>query len=107
MRQLDVRLSHDAEADLKSIYLSLLEYTGSGALAIGFIRRIRTKCIGIGGAPRAGRVRHDLMEGLRFVSFERKAMIAYRIERDTVVVLNIFWAGRDYEAFYLDDDKQG
>lgn len=107
MRRLDVHLSNDAEHDLRSIYFSLLDYTGSGEIAIGFIRRIRAKCRDIGDAPGASRTRNDLLEGLRVASFERKAMIAYRVEAYTVVILNIFWAGRDYEAFYSSDDEEG
>ncbi len=30
--------------------------------------------------------------------FERRAVILYRVNGDTVEVLNIFYRGRDYEA---------
>lgn len=43
--------------------------------------------------------RPDLLEGLRTVSFERSAVIAYRVERGA---MRVFYGGRDVEAFYAD-----
>ena len=40
------------------------------------------------------------MAGLRTVPFERSAVIAYRVENDTVEITNIFYGGQDYEALY-------
>ncbi len=47
------------------------------------------------------------MPGLGMVPFDKRAMIAYTVEDDVVRISNVFWAGQDYEAFYLDDDEQG
>ena len=50
--------------------------------------------------PRGGRPRDDLEPGLRTVPFERSAVIAYRVESDSVLILNVFYGRRDYEALY-------
>ncbi len=43
-------------------------------------------------------MRDDLDEGLRITGFERRAVIAWKVEGDTVRITNIFYGGRDYEA---------
>ncbi|MDB5525973.1 MAG: hypothetical protein JWM58_3736 [Rhizobium sp.] len=35
------------------------------------------------------------------VPFEHSAVIAYKVEHDRVRITNIFYGGRDYDAFYL------
>lgn len=42
------------------------------------------------------------MKGLRTVPFERSALIAYIIRNDRVVITNVFYGGRDYEALLRD-----
>ena len=107
MRRLDVVLSRDALEDLQDIYVWIAA-NGTGPItAERYTRRIEDRCAEIGAAPGVGREREDLLPGLRLLVFERRVTIAYRIWNDTVEVLNIFGAGRDYEAFYLEDDEGG
>ena len=69
-------------------------------VAEGFVRRIKASCERIGDAPRGGRPRNDLETGLRTAPFEKRAVIAYKVEKDCVRITNIFYGGRDYEALY-------
>jgi toxin ParE1/3/4 len=46
----------------------------------------------------SGRARDDLEPGLRILPYRRQVTIVYRVERDRVLILNIFKAGQDYEA---------
>lgn len=39
--------------------------------------------------------------------FENRVLIGYVVREHYVEILNIFSHGRDYEAFYLDDDERG
>ena len=61
--------------------------------------------------PRGGVSRDDLEQELRTVPFEHSAIIAYKVEPNLVRITNIFYGGRDYEAFYLgapeDDVESG
>jgi toxin ParE1/3/4 len=68
--------------------------------AIGFVRRIKSRCERIGIVPMGGVARDDLQPGLRIVPFEHSAVIAYVIEDDQVCITNVFYGGRDYEALY-------
>lgn len=60
-----------------------------------------TRARHIGDAPFGGRARDDPEPGLRTVPFERSAVIACHVGK-TVVVMNVFYGGRDYEALYRD-----
>ncbi|WP_409565470.1 type II toxin-antitoxin system RelE/ParE family toxin [Methylobacterium sp. J-001] len=89
-----------ARADLANIFRTVLHLSQDAPTARRFTQRIKDRCDRIGDAPHAGRPRDDLSEGLRTVPFERSAIIAYRVERGSVRILNIFYGGRDFEAFY-------
>lgn len=66
-----------------------------------FTDRIWAACEKIGNAPLGGRPRDDLLPGLRTVPFEKKAIIAYRVDGETVEIVNVFYGGSDYEAILL------
>jgi toxin ParE1/3/4 len=100
----DVKLAESAIADLVEIYEYVARISGSRVTAIRFIRRIRSRCKRIGYVPFGGRTRDDLEPGLRTVPFEHSAVIAYKVEGDHVLVLNVFYGGRDYEALYREPD---
>jgi toxin ParE1/3/4 len=85
---------------MEDIYRLIYRATLSPAVADGFIKRIRERCRRIGDVPLGGRLRDDLQQGLRAVPFERRAVIAYKVESDCVRITNIFYGGRDYAALY-------
>ena len=100
MRRLEVRFRPEALDDLEDIYRLVYRASLSPAVAEGFVKRIRERCRRISGVPLGGRQRDDLEPGLRAVPFERRAVIAYKVETDCVRITNIFYGGRDYEALY-------
>ena len=107
MRRLEVRFRPQAFEDLEDIFRRVLRGSRSHVTARRFVMRIRNRCLRIGNVPRGGRPRDDLEVGLRTVPFERSAVIAYRIENQQVQITNIFYGGRDYEALFLDEGKDG
>lgn len=102
IQRLAVVLSENAISDLQAIGSYILEASGSENVANGFVDRIRERCQRIGNAPRGGRSRDDISLGLRTVPFEHSAVIAYVIGSDAVLIVNIFYGGRDYEALMRD-----
>jgi toxin ParE1/3/4 len=109
MRVLEVRYRPEALDDLADIFAFVLKLSQNVATAKGYVQRIKARCESIGNAPEGGRPRDDLETGLRTVPFEKRAVIAYKVERDCVRISNIFYGGRDYEALYrdVDDTEQG
>ncbi len=100
MRRLRVELQPEALADLADIFRTVLRVSQNLSTAKSFVRRIMDRCERIGDAPRGGRPRDDLEPGLRTVPFERSAVITYRVEKDRVLITNVFYGGRDFEALY-------
>lgn len=100
MRQLEVRYRKSAANDLADIYFYLRDRGAGAQIAEAYIARIRAACRRIRDAPEGGRPRDDLVSGLRTWSFERRAVIADRIEGRFVRIVNVFYGGRDLEALY-------
>lgn len=106
MRQLEVVYRPDAVADLQDTFRYVLRRSQSRAVAEQYLARVRQRCRGLGAAPHSGTPRDDLVPGLRTVAFERRVVIAYRVEGDKVVITNVFFGGRDYEAIYRGRDPE-
>ena len=102
VRRFPVAFRPQAQADLANIFRTVLHWSQDVATARRFTQRIKDRCDRIGDAPHAGRPRDDLLEGLRTVAFERSAVITYRVDRQSVRILNIFYGGRDVDGFYGD-----
>lgn len=92
----EVRIRPQAEQDLQDIYDFIVE--DSPPAAIAFVRRLRALCLSLETLPRRGSPRDDLRPGLRILTFERRAVVAYRVLEHVVEITNIFYGGRDYEA---------
>lgn len=65
--------------------------------ANAFVRRLQQECEGLCAFPRRGVSRADLAEGLRLLFFERRVIIAYRVDDPVVTILRVFYAGLDFE----------
>lgn len=84
-----------ADLDLEDIYNYIAK--DSPDRAIAFIRRIQMLCSSLVIMPERGRSRSDLAPGVRTLVFERRAIIAYRLQPEGVVILRIFYAGQNFD----------
>jgi toxin ParE1/3/4 len=82
-----------AQDDLDSLYDFIAAYDPE--TAIRYVRRIQAFCESLGHLPRKGRKRDDLGRNVRVLTFERRVMIAYRIEAMQIIVLRVLYAGRN------------
>jgi toxin ParE1/3/4 len=89
-----------AVADILDVYRWVYEVSLDPVTAERFTARLEAACERIGNVPLGGRPRDDLLPGLRTVPFEKRAVIAYLVEAEAVVITNVFYGGRDYEALY-------
>jgi toxin ParE1/3/4 len=103
MKRYRVVYGPDARADLLQVRDRVYSRSLSEVTAARFTDRLVAACDRIGERPLAGRSREDLFPGLRTFAFERKAVIAYLVHDGTVEITNVFYGGRDFEAFYLDN----
>lgn len=63
--------------------------------AAAYVRRLRTACLALADFPHRGTRRDDLVQGLRTISFEGRATIAYLAAGRQVRILRILHRGRD------------
>jgi plasmid stabilization system protein ParE len=100
MKKYDVYLMPDAIKDLEGIYGYVADKSGFPERAWSYIERLRQKCHELETAPLRGQKRDDLVKNLRIIPLDKKAVAAFIVneEKQTVLVLNIFYGGRDYEA---------
>ena len=68
--------------------------------AIGYIDRIEDCCRNLSVFPGRGSRHDDLRAGLRVLGFERRAVIAFQINAETVTILRILYGGRSVETAF-------
>lgn len=92
-----VRFRPSARADLQSIYLYIADQSGPDR-AWQYTQRIEVACRALETMPHRGVSKPDLGDGIRTISFEGRALIAYRIDDQGVRIIRVIYAGRDYNS---------
>lgn len=93
-----------ASNDLLDLYDYIAD-RGSPARALHYIERIEKTCLSLQTLPERGTRRDDLRPGIRVMGFERRVLIAFQIDKDTVAILRILYGGRSVElAFPQEND---
>lgn len=100
MKKFEVTFRPLAEADLFELYRYIAEQTGH-QIAGAYIERIEAACLALATFPERGRRRDDIRPGLRTMGFERRATIVFQVRRTEVLIVRIFYGGRDYERALL------
>jgi toxin ParE1/3/4 len=70
------------------------------SIALAYIERIETYCLGFDLAAERGHLRDDIRPGLRIVGFERRVTIAFSVDDARVTILRVFYGGRDWESAF-------
>jgi toxin ParE1/3/4 len=96
MRSLELRFRKRARAELFALYEHIADEAGD-EIAGNYIARIEEACVSLTTFPLRGTRRDDLAPGLRTIEFERRALTAFRVGRDAVTIVRIFYGGRDFE----------
>ncbi len=73
-------------------------------LATGFTDGILDHISQLSEFPNRGTPRDDLRPGLRTIAWRRRVTIAYIVEEHDVVVIGVFYGGRDFEALLSRED---
>ncbi|MDC9807998.1 type II toxin-antitoxin system RelE/ParE family toxin [Rhizobium binxianense] len=90
-----------AEKDLLDIYAFIAAENSMAAM--DFIRRLRQVCHGLEDMPERGAPREDFAQSVRILVFERRVTIAYRVVKDRVQVLRLFYAGRNTPSAFREN----
>ncbi|MBM9616081.1 type II toxin-antitoxin system RelE/ParE family toxin [Desulfobulbus rhabdoformis] len=107
MKKYDVYLMPDAIKDLEDVYTYIADKSGFPERAWAYIEKLRNQCDELAIAPIRGHKRDDLMKDLRIVPIDKKALAAIVMDgaNQTVLILNIFYGGRDYESLMSKRDS--
>jgi toxin ParE1/3/4 len=97
--KLKVVFTPEARDDLLELYDFIAEH-GSPDRALAYIERIERACKTLQTLPNRGTLREDIRPGLRVMGFERRALIAFRIQGNTVAILRILYGGRSLERAF-------
>lgn len=96
MKRFKVSFRPRAEQDLFDLYQYISEKSGL-SVAGGYIERIEAACLALATFPERGTKRDDIRPGLRTIGFERRATIAFRVDKAEVVIIRVFYGGQDFE----------
>jgi plasmid stabilization system protein ParE len=80
---------------------SLNSYIASAAnqmVADRFTDAIIDYCEALAMFPERGRARDDIRPGLRVIGYRKRAVIAFAVMGQTVMILGVYYGGRDYES---------
>lgn len=93
----------EALAQLDVLY-DFVAAAGSPVAAADLVDAIVTFCEDLAPFPLRGHARDDIRPGLRTIGFRRRAIVAFVVRDDAVVVLGVFYGGRDYEPVLRSED---
>jgi toxin ParE1/3/4 len=91
-----------ATADLEAIYDWIAD-AADPETALRFVTRIEAACEKLADFPRRGRLRADILPGLRSIPFARTVTVFYIVDAGEVRIVHIFHARRDAEAAFAQD----
>jgi toxin ParE1/3/4 len=84
----------------------LLDYIAlraTPAIAMGYIDGIVSYCESLSTFPQRGTQRDDVRPGLRITNHKKRAVIAFAVTAEDVLILGVFYGGQDYESLLQDD----
>lgn len=105
MKRFSVRFSDDASDQIRELRKYIAAEAGSD-IAKRFVDGIITQCGKLETFPLRGTPRDDLRPGIRTITCRRRTVIAYLVEGEIVLIIGLFYGGRDYEAAFRDPPAQ-
>jgi len=95
-------LSPEAQAQLDDLYDHIAD-AASPSTALRFTDAILDQVEALRDVPNIGTVRDDLLPGLRTMGFRRRVTIAFIVEPTAVLIVGLYYGGRDFEALLGED----
>jgi toxin ParE1/3/4 len=99
VKQRLVQFSPEARDDLFALY-DWIAAAAHPDTALSYLERIEGYCRSFDVASERGTRRDDIRPGLRIVGFERRVTIAFTVEETRVVILRVFYGGRNWEDLF-------
>ena len=97
MKERQVVFAPEAAEDLAGLYDWIAD-AASPQIAIAYLARVEGFCMRLGIGSERGNLRADIRPNLRIIGFERRLTVAFTVGDQTVTILRVFSAGRNWEA---------
>jgi toxin ParE1/3/4 len=97
-----VVISARAERHLDDLFCYIAE-RASEKTATAYVERVLAYCNGLASAPHRGTRRDEILPGMRTVGFRRRITVTFVIEETNVVILGLYYGGRDFAADFRDE----
>jgi toxin ParE1/3/4 len=95
---LRVAFSPEAQAHLDELEDYIEKSSGSALTAERYIGRLLKTCHSLRTSPFRGTSRDDMGSGVRTTGFERRVTILFEVQKEQILILGIFYAGRKFEG---------
>lgn len=92
----------EARQELRDLYNYIAE-AGGVPIAGSYVDGIIALIEGLQTFPKRGTERTDMLPGLRIIGYKRSASIAFVVDDTEVIILGVFYGGRDITADLLDE----
>lgn len=99
---MEVVFHPEAEAELQRLYDDITQ-RASPNIAWNFVAGIRDHCLGLSTFPQRGTERLEIVPGLRIIGYRRTVSIAFALKGGQVLILGIFYGGRNITAEFLEE----
>ncbi|AZO03318.1 MULTISPECIES: type II toxin-antitoxin system RelE/ParE family toxin [unclassified Mesorhizobium] len=93
-----------AEAELEQLYDDIAE-RASPAVAWNFVAGIGDYCLGLPTFAQRGTERVEIMPGLRIIGYRRAVSIVFAVDGERVLILGLFYAGRNITPELLEERR--
>lgn len=97
--ELDVVWSRAARNDLYSLY-DWIAGQADAATAFAYTARLEAFASKLSYSPNRGTPRFGIAAGLRSITFERRYIVAYRVEPDCVWIVRLIDTARDFRRAF-------
>ena len=87
----------EAEEQLVDLY-RYIAAAGSPESAARYTDSIMAFCEELATLPYRGKARDDIGSGLRVIGYKRRLVVAFAVISECVLIVGVFYGGRDYEA---------
>jgi toxin ParE1/3/4 len=100
LKRYRVIYSRRSDANITRI-LSYIAVEASPRIAVSFIQDLREHCETLSLFPQRGIDLGVIKPGLRLDGFRKTASIVFRIDKDTVVIMAVYYRGVDVQAHLM------
>jgi toxin ParE1/3/4 len=101
----EVTFSAKAVEDLDRLFHYIAEHS-SAETADGYLARLEELCLSLRTFPHRGTAVEGAVEGLRYVGFERRATILFRVGETKVEILRILYGGRSLDVGFSEIEEK-